>query len=427
MIASRVVAKTVGVWQRFCHEKSGNIAVIAGLLAVPLLTGVGAAVDTTRAISVRSAVQVGLDSTALSLMKQAAGLSNAQLTTAAKDWFAGNFNRPEASNIQISASYDQTSKSLTVTGYADVQTSFMTVLGYPKVTVNTASTATLGGTQRLPVCVLVTNPNSDHTFLVKNQATVNFTNCLVQVNTQNWDAVEARDTSYIHSANGVNCFTGDIHYGDVQPPKQATCTLLPDPYESYTVPTNACTFNNKSVSSATTLLPGTYCGGIKITGGNVTFSPGVYYIQNGDLAISGSSMVTANGVTFLMSGPGSNINISTSGTVTMSPDIDPSAGQWAGFQFYNDQPSAVVIGKKGTTAIVNVISGTKMTMSGVVYLAGQTLSIINNADVKLDPGVIVTDFLLPDHASLTLSSMTGSSNPALFTKTIAAVSPILIK
>ena len=29
---------------------------------------------------------------------------------------------------------------------------------------------------------------------------------MVQVNTQNWDAVEARDTSYIHSTNGDNCF-----------------------------------------------------------------------------------------------------------------------------------------------------------------------------------------------------------------------------
>ena len=93
---------------------------------------------------------------------------------------------------------------------------------------------------RWPVCVLVTNPASNHTLKVQNGATIDFTNCMVQVNTANWDAVEARDTSYIHSTNGVNCFTGDIHYGDVTPPKQETCTMLPDP--------EACTVNEVFVT-----------------------------------------------------------------------------------------------------------------------------------------------------------------------------------
>ena len=93
-----------------------------------------------------------------------------------------------------------------------------------------------------------------------------FHSCMVQGNTANWDAVEARDTSYIHSTNGVNCFTGDIHYGDVTPPKEATCTMLPDPYASYVVPSNnPCTYTNKQMNNTNaTLTPGTYCGGIKI-------------------------------------------------------------------------------------------------------------------------------------------------------------------
>ena len=67
--------------------------------------------------------------------------------------------------------------------------------------------------------------------------------------------------SCIHSlisTNGSNCFVGDIHYGDVVPPKDPTCTFFTDHFASYTVPTNTCTFTNKVVNTAgTTLTPGT--------------------------------------------------------------------------------------------------------------------------------------------------------------------------
>src|SRR4029077_5184544 len=110
-------------------------------------------------------------------------------------------------------------------------------------------------------------------------------------NTENWDAVEARDTSYIHTTNGVNCFTGDIHYGDVQPPKQPTCTMLPDPFAGYTMPAsaNTCTYTQMKVQTDNTVLsPGTYCKGLQIQNvSNVTFSPGLYIITDGDLQIQG--------------------------------------------------------------------------------------------------------------------------------------------
>ena len=415
----RLIAAALSACSLFSSATSGNITITAGLLAVPLVSGVGVAVDTSRAVSTRTAIQVGLDSTALSLVPQASSLSNADLTTSAGQLFQANFNRPDASNLQVSAVYDSSNKSLTLAGTAQIQTSFMAIVGFPKLTINATSTAKLGP-KRYPVCVLITNPNSNHTFLVKNGATVNFTNCLTQVNTQNWDAVEARDTAYIHSANGVNCFTGDIHYGDVQPPKQPTCDMLPDPFASYTVPVNSCTFTNKQVNATTTLSPGTYCGGIKITGSaNVTFSPGLYYIQNGDLQILNSSNVTANGVTFLISGANSNINITTTGTITMSPDIDTSAGQWAGFQFYYDQPTSTKGGN-------SYISKATVTMSGVVYLAGQILNITQGAKVTVNPGAIVADFILPDGADLTLSSQLNSSNPALFSKSITGNVPVLV-
>ena len=160
----------------------------------------------------------------------------------------------------------------------------MSAVGIAQMNLTATSKATIGA-KTWQVCVMVTDPDSNHTLLAKNGGKINFTNCMVQVNTLNWDAVESRDTSYIHSTNGSNCFVGYIHYGDVVPPQDPTCTFFTDPFASYTVPTNTCTFTNKVVNTAGTILtPGTYCGGINISQ-NVTFSPGLYYLQDGDLTL----------------------------------------------------------------------------------------------------------------------------------------------
>ena len=293
--------------------------------------------------------------------------------------FNASFNRTGVTPSP-GATYDPTSGTLTVTAAASYTPQFMKLAGVSTMHISVTSKAKLGGTRTWPVCVLITNPTSSHTLLVQSGATIDFTNCMVQVNTANWDAVEARDTSYIHSTNGVNCFTGDIHYGDVTPPKEATCTMLPDPYASYVVPSNnPCTYTNKQVNNtSTTLTPGTYCGGIKI-----------YRQLDCDVhrrasitsrtATSRSPTAptsTGNGVTFLISGQNSNLNFTTSGTITMSPYTDSSAGQWAGMLFFWDQPST----SKGST---ETFSNGTMTFSGIMYFVGQTLAITNNATVTV--------------------------------------------
>jgi len=311
-----------------------------------------------------------------------------------------------------------------VTAAASYTPKFMNLVGVPAMHISVTSKAKLGGTRTWPVCVLITNPTAGHTLLVQSGATIDFTNCMVQVNTANWDAVEARDTSYIHSTNGVNCFTGDIHYGDVTPPKQDTCTMLPDPYATYVVPSNnPCTYTNKQVNASATLTPGTYCGGLKITGSaNVTFSPGIYYIQNGDFTIANSANATGNGVTFLISGQNSNLNFTTSGTITMSPYTDSSAGQWAGMLFFWDQPST----SKGST---ETFSNGTMNFSGIMYFVGQTVAILNNATVTVSPGSIIADMILPNKGHLNLTGTVNSPTAAqqAMKKSITSNTPMLVQ
>ena len=54
---------------RFAGADQGNIAVLFGIAAVPILTFVGAAIDYTRANAARTSMQAALNSTALMVAK----------------------------------------------------------------------------------------------------------------------------------------------------------------------------------------------------------------------------------------------------------------------------------------------------------------------------------------------------------------------
>lgn len=409
-------------FRKFFAADRGNVALTFGIAAVPLVIAAGSAVDYSRGNSAQAAMQGALDSTALSLIKSAATTEGGKLTTSAGTSFTANFNRSEVTGVQVAAQYDASTKVLTLNASGTLPTTMMGIIGKPQMTISALSKSILGS-RIWPVCVMVTNPDSNHTELVQNGGTIDFNNCMNQVNTQNWDAVEARDSSYIHSVNGVNCFTGDIHYGDVTPQKQDTCTMFPDPFASYTVPSNPCTYTNMTITSSVTLSPGTYCGGIKISSSsNVIFSPGVYYIQDGDFSITGSSSATGNGVTFLITGQSSNINFNTTGTITFSPYTGADAGKFAGFLFFWDQPST----KKGQTEVFS--TGT-MNFSGVIYFVGQILSITNNATVTVNPGSIIADFILPNKGHLNLTGTLNSPTAAqqAMKKSIASNDPTLVQ
>src|ERR1700682_4342144 len=91
------------LFARFVRDRKGGVAPLLALGLVPLVGAVGAAVDYSRASSVRSAMQAAGDSTALMLAKNAASMNAAQLQQSAVSFFTANFNRQEAKNLQVTA------------------------------------------------------------------------------------------------------------------------------------------------------------------------------------------------------------------------------------------------------------------------------------------------------------------------------------
>lgn len=159
-----VFARLFPTLRRFRGERHGNIAVTFALTAIPMIGFIGGAVEYNQAVSVKTDLQAALDSTALTLAREAATVSAAQLQTDAASFFGATFNRPEAKNVQVDATYSANGgSSITIKGSATVATHFAALVGFNSFTVTGAAT-TKWSSARLRVALVLDNTGSmaDH-------------------------------------------------------------------------------------------------------------------------------------------------------------------------------------------------------------------------------------------------------------------------
>src|SRR5436309_8352133 len=137
-----------------------NVTVTFALATLPLVGFVGAAVDYSHANSVKAAMQAASDSTALMLSKVASGLTQSQVQTKATAYFTALFTRPEATNLQVSATYSTTGgNQIVVAATAYVPTNFMGLIGQSQMQVGVDSHIKWGNS-RLRVALVLDNTGS---------------------------------------------------------------------------------------------------------------------------------------------------------------------------------------------------------------------------------------------------------------------------
>jgi len=142
---------------RFRREQSGNVAMIFALALIPIVGFVGAAVDYGRATMTRVQLQTALDSTALMVAKNAATMTDDELTSTAHSYFLAQFNNPDVTNINFSAKYSTSGGSnVVVSASADMSTILISVIGIHKISLDGASTAKWGSTRLRVALVLDT-------------------------------------------------------------------------------------------------------------------------------------------------------------------------------------------------------------------------------------------------------------------------------
>jgi Flp pilus assembly protein TadG len=237
---------------------------------------------------------------------------------------------------------------------------FMQIAGVPTSTISATAVATVAASNG---CIYALRAGG----LTLN-AGVNAPNCGI---VDNGPLTGGGDTI----AASVGVYGSSAGYGGTPAP-ETIAQPAADPLAYLKPPTPSACATPLTITTTVTVTEGTYCGIIINSGGNVTFSAGLYMLTGGTgLQISGTGIANGTaGVTFYNTGTGA-VTFSGTGNVSLSaPDEaevsgDPSFGNLPpGILFYQDPVD---------TSASDVSEGASgnVTLNGALYFPSAQLTI----------------------------------------------------
>ncbi len=245
-------------------------------------------------------------------------------------------------------------------------------------------------------------------------------------------------------------------------PLASTCLPVPTGNPTVSQCTKDVPNSGWCISGSTTLSPGTYCGGINISGGTVTLTAGVYVLASTAQNETGMTMSNGTTLTGATAAAGGNTLVftstdgisypsasgssgcSTAGTCMM--DIAngatvnltaPTSGLTAGFVIMGDRSMPVgTVGQSGSSqgsqfVIENGATATLGTLGGVVYLPNGALSFEGAGTATTGCTQIIANvFDLSSSGSLNENCTTNSSGgigPGSLPSTLIGAIPLLVE
>jgi hypothetical protein len=230
-------------------------------------------------------------------------------------------------------------------------------------------------------CLLALSSHADSAMALSGSSTTSL-GCGIAANSDSDTSVYVSGSASV-SAPSVSA-VGDILVKDSASldagdhPLQPHSLPIDDPYgpagRNLQVPQfpTACSQRNTKINSDTTLAPGRYCGGIQLTGGNVTLAPGTYIMDGGNLKATGNVSITGTGVTLVLTGSGNKyaqLDVSGGTRINLSaPTADP---MFKGVLIFQDPSSPAT---QGNNTVVNKLNGSAdMRLQGALYFPSQAL------------------------------------------------------
>lgn len=119
--------------------------------------------------------------------------------------------------------------------------------------------------------------------------------------------------------------------------------------------------------------PGVFCGGLTIDGINVDFLPGEYIIKDGPLSFINGADAVAEGVTFILAGSGSVLNIQSKSSLKLKA---PSEGPRKGLAVMEAIDSSAPGNRTYEEQSSLIAEGGSLQVLGTVYLPKQKLQVL---------------------------------------------------
>lgn len=344
---------------RFSSNNSGNIAVAAGLLAVPLAIAVGFGLDTVNINRVNNALQNAADSAVF-----VAAISNIEgddfATTA--QLAAGAFEE----NFQDSAAvFGMSAPSFTYLGSSpdedgNVVTSVTANIGYKRIFPFPFAQQSDGGYMLTivagalvqpgePACIFALNRHAARAVEVTGSSSVDMEHCIIGSNSDAPDALYVGGSGSLEAECAVSSGGIDDSGGLITScaTNRENAWRTPDPLGALEEPLPGVLMPNPS-NTDTTVSPGRYRNlALK---GTKTLEPGFYYVE-GDLSIQGS--ITGDNVTIFMADGA--VSLTGSANLIITP---PTSGYHAGISFF---------GSRANTNVQKFTGNGTIDVNGYVY------------------------------------------------------------
>ena len=348
---------------RYRRSTAGDVAPMFALAVIPVFGLMGMAVDYSHGAAMRAAMQAAVDATSLNLAKKASALTQEQLSQQVTDGFSATFSKPEMQSVAVSALYTAQDKSLTVAATGLMKTNFLSIIGFSSLTIGARAVAKPVGDGT--ACVLALNSTAAGAITVQGNTTVNLSGCSLYSDSNSSSALTVGGTASL-TALSVGVVGGISGNQSISTTKGVSTGLspIPDPYAGVALPAvTGCDHHNFSAKDKMTISAGVYCGGMKFgAGADVTLNPGIYIIDQDDLAVNGGAKLTGTGVTIVFTSSTSTkwptATINGGATVNLTP---PTTGPTAGIVLYGDRNAPV-----GTAFTLD--GGASQYFGGAVYL-----------------------------------------------------------
>ena len=185
----------------FVRSRRGNVAMIYALALVPLAAAAGAGLDYARAVVVRSNMEEAIDSAALAI-GSTPGLTNAQMTTLAQQYFNANYKTDSSYGTPGSVSVTPGTQNVTISVTDNMPTTLVSVVGITTMPVQ-ASTKVVWGQTKLRVSLVLDNTGS--MCEPDNQPCNNDNNANIKIN-----ALKTATTSLLAMLKGVAVNAKDV-------------------------------------------------------------------------------------------------------------------------------------------------------------------------------------------------------------------------
>ncbi|MET3892490.1 Flp pilus assembly protein TadG [Bosea sp. OAE506] len=390
---------------RLLGDERGGTIVAMGIALPVLAMGAGVVVDYGILSEQRQAFQTVADASALAAAREFR-LANASPTgvQSAAEKFAKSSLAAVNQTATVATSVDVRKMTVTVDVSTVARTNIMHMFGHDMVTVAASATARVMGTAS--ICVIGLETSKNETIYLEKEAKLEAPECAVYSNSNKKDGLKAKENSQLRAR--FICSAGGSYkdkYDSFVPSPTLDCPILNDPLASRPPPsTGACAATDLKVTASTTLSPGTYCGGVRISkGAVVTLNPGIYAFKEGRLDVSGGATLKGANVGLYFTGKGAVLRFDADTKIDLTA---PKDGVMAGILIFEDRGSP--LNQKH-----EILSNDAKVLLGTLYLPQGELNIGANKPVAADSAytiVVARRFTLSAGPTMVMNAKYSSTN-----------------